>query len=52
VVADQRRQVDDLTRFEIDALIPESYADDLVIGMQAEIQVGGDRNQIRLEPKL
>jgi HlyD family secretion protein len=33
----------DLTRFEIDALIPESYADDLVIGMQAEIQVGGDR---------
>jgi len=33
----------DLTRFEIDALIPESYADDLAIGMQAEIQVGGDR---------
>ncbi len=33
----------DLTRFEIDALIPESYADDLVIGMQAEIQVGGNR---------
>jgi len=33
----------DLTRFEIDALIPESYADDLVIGMQAEIQVGGAR---------
>jgi len=33
----------DLTRFEIDALIPESYADDLVIGMQAEIQVGGER---------
>jgi len=33
----------DLTRFEIDALIPESYADDLGIGMQAEIQVGGTR---------
>ena len=33
----------DLTRFEIDALIPESYADDLTIGMQAEIQVGGRR---------
>jgi len=33
----------DLTRFEIDALIPESYADDLAIGMQAEIQVGGER---------
>lgn len=33
----------DLTRFEIDALIPESYADDLAIGMQAEIQVGSDR---------
>ncbi|NOX69113.1 MAG: efflux RND transporter periplasmic adaptor subunit [Gammaproteobacteria bacterium] len=33
----------DLTRFEIDAQIPESYADDLVIGMQAEIQVGGAR---------
>ncbi|MCH9694067.1 MAG: efflux RND transporter periplasmic adaptor subunit [Gammaproteobacteria bacterium] len=33
----------DLTRFEIDALIPESYADDLAIGMSAEIQVGGER---------
>jgi len=33
----------DLTRFEIDALIPESYADDLTIGMLAEIHVGGDR---------
>ena len=33
----------DLTRFEIDALIPESYADDLALGMQAEIQVGGHR---------
>ncbi len=33
----------DLTRFEIDAQIPESYADDLDVGMQAEITVGGDK---------
>ncbi|MGI9224763.1 MAG: efflux RND transporter periplasmic adaptor subunit [Woeseiaceae bacterium] len=31
----------DLSRFEIDAQIPESYADDLGIGMQAEILIGG-----------
>ena len=31
----------DLSRFEIDAQIPESYADDLTIGMQAEILIGG-----------
>lgn len=31
----------DLTRFEIDAMIPESYADDLAIGMAAEIRAGG-----------
>ena len=31
----------DLTRFEIDAMIPESYADDLAIGMAAEIRSGG-----------
>jgi len=30
----------DLSRFEIDAQIPESYADDLAIGMQAEIILG------------
>jgi len=30
----------DLTRFEVDAQIPESYADDLAIGMTAEV---GDR---------
>jgi HlyD family secretion protein len=30
----------DLTRFEIDAQIPESYADDLAVGMQAEILIG------------
>lgn len=31
----------DLTRFEVDAQIPESYADDLGIGMIAEIIIGG-----------
>ena len=31
----------DLSQFEIDAQIPESYADDLAIGMQAEIIIGG-----------
>ncbi len=31
----------DLSRFEIDAQIPESYADDLAIGMQAEILLSG-----------
>jgi HlyD family secretion protein len=30
----------DLSRFEIDAQIPESYADDLAIGMQTEIALG------------
>lgn len=33
----------DLSRFEIDVMIPESYADDLAIGMGAEIQSGGQR---------
>jgi len=33
----------DLSRFEIDAQIPESYADDLAIGMTAEVLVGGQR---------
>lgn len=33
----------DLSRFEIDALIPESYADDLTIGMQAEIVIGNEK---------
>ena len=32
----------DLSRFEIDAQIPESYADDLAVGMQAEIIIGTD----------
>lgn len=33
----------DLSRFEIDAQVPESYADDLAVGMQAEILIGGSR---------
>lgn len=33
----------DLSRFEIDAQIPESYADDLALGMPAEIIVGGSK---------
>lgn len=32
----------DLTQFVIDALVSESYADDLAIGMHAEILVAGD----------
>jgi HlyD family secretion protein len=31
----------DLSQFEIEALIPESYADDLALGMPAEIHVAG-----------
>ena len=38
----------DLSRFEIDAQIPESYADDLAIGMQAEILVAGSAYPGRL----
>lgn len=34
----------DLSRFEIDAPVPESYADDLGLGMPAEILVGGERH--------
>ncbi len=33
----------DLSRFEVDVMIPESYADDLALGMAAEILVGGQR---------
>ena len=38
----------DLTRFEIDAMVPESYADDLAIGMVAEIQVGSTQYEGQL----
>ncbi|MDJ0698659.1 MAG: efflux RND transporter periplasmic adaptor subunit [Woeseiaceae bacterium] len=33
----------DLSRYEIDVMIPESYADDLAIGMEAEISVAGQK---------
>ena len=33
----------DLSRFEIDAQVPESYADDLAVGMQVEILIGGNK---------
>jgi HlyD family secretion protein len=33
----------DLSRFEIEAQVPESYADDLGIGMAAEILIGTER---------
>ena len=33
----------DLSQFEIDAQVPESYADDLGIGMPAEILIGTER---------
>ena len=38
----------DLSRYEIDLMIPESYADDLAIGMTAEIQFGGRNYQGRI----
>lgn len=30
----------DLTRFEVEAQVPESYADDLAVGMSAEVRAG------------
>lgn len=33
----------DLSRFEIDVLVPEGYADDLALGMSAEVVSGGQR---------
>ncbi len=38
----------DLSRFEVDAQIPESYADDLAIGMSAEVLIGGQRFEARV----
>ena len=45
----------DLTRFEIDAQIPESYADDLAVGMQAEIRIGSaqfDGELVAVSPEI
>ena len=33
----------DLSNYEIEAQVPESYADDLALGMQAEVSIGGQR---------
>ena len=38
----------DLSRFEIDVLIPESYADDLALGMSAQVLSGGQRYEGQL----
>ncbi|XOV77606.1 MAG: efflux RND transporter periplasmic adaptor subunit [Aestuariibacter sp.] len=38
----------DLTEFELEVQIPESYADDLAIGMDAEIQVNGETYPAKL----
>ncbi len=38
----------DLSRFEIDAQVPESYADDLAVGMQVEILVADQAYPARL----
>ncbi|MEM7220789.1 MAG: HlyD family efflux transporter periplasmic adaptor subunit [Pseudomonadota bacterium] len=41
VTADQAiASIVDLSRFEIEVQVPEAYADDLGIGMQAEVRVG------------
>ena len=45
----------DLSRFEIDAQVPESYADDLAIGMQAKILVSGqsfDGQIVAVSPEI
>ena len=38
----------DLTAFEVELQVPESYADDLAIGMQAEVRAGSDLRQATL----
>jgi HlyD family secretion protein len=38
----------DLSAFEVELLVPESYADDLAIGMQAEVRAGSDVHQATL----
>lgn len=34
----------DLSEFEVSAFIPEAYADDLGLGMPAEVEIGGQRH--------
>jgi len=38
----------DLSRFEVEAGVPEGYADDLLVGMSAEVSVGGARYAAQL----
>lgn len=45
----------DLSRFEVEAQIPESYADDLVVGMQAEVLIGDaayDGQLVAVSPEI
>ncbi len=45
----------DLSRFEVEAQIPESYADDLAVGMQAEILIGNasyDGQLVAVSPEI
>ncbi|MEZ5488943.1 MAG: HlyD family efflux transporter periplasmic adaptor subunit [Gammaproteobacteria bacterium] len=38
----------DLSAFEVEILVPESYADDLALGMQAEVRAGNEIHQATL----
>lgn len=38
----------DLTRFEVEAQVPESYANELAAGMAAEVRVGGGEHDARV----
>lgn len=45
----------DLTEFELDVDIPESYADDLAIGMSAEVNLNGQTHQailVTISPEI
>ena len=45
----------DLTEFELDVDIPESYADDLAIGMMAEVNLNGQNHQailVTISPEI
>ena len=45
----------DLTEFELDVDIPESYADDLAIGMLAEVNLNGQTHQailVTISPEI
>jgi len=45
----------DLTEFELDVDIPESYADDLAIGMLAEVNINGQTHQailVTISPEI